>query len=414
MGFDFNPFDPANHADPYLHYAEARWEGPVHGLPAIGGYALVCYDDVLSVLRDARFSRELEKSHMIQAANAGSGMPAELLAEFELTKEPDITMLLDLEAPDHTRVRNLINKGFMRGTIERLRPRVEALARELLDAAVERGRLDVVEDFAYPLPVMVIAELLGVDPELRDQFRSWSDDLVATVDPMPSPPEAQQRSARAILELHDYLQRLFSERRASPRDDLISALVRAEHDGVRLSEPELLGVCVLLLIAGHETTRSLIGNGTAALIRNPDQWQALRARPGLLKGAVEELLRYDGPVQMTARVALEDTSIRGQRVQAGDLLLLMLGSANRDHQQFPEPDRLDVRRAPNRHLAFGNGTHFCLGASLARLEAQIALGQLVDRFAWLDADTTSLPRRPLFTIRGIESLPVEFDLSAAA
>ncbi len=312
--------------------------------------------------------------------------------------------MLVVDPPDHTRLRTLVQKAFTPRVVERLRPRIEALVKEALDEAEARGSMDLVADLAYPLPVTVIAELLGVPVEDRSAFRRWSDALVGALDPVAL---TDRRSAvlAARDALHAYLERVVAERRAAPRDDLISRLVEAEEQGDRLSGPELLAMGVLLLVAGHETTVNLIGNGINALLAHPDQLARLRDEPELIEPAVEELLRYDSPVQLTGRVALEELELGGRRVEPGQMLMLLLGAANRDPRVFAEPERLDLGRDPNPHLAFGRGIHFCLGAPLARLEGQIAIRELVRRFPTLRLAGTP-ERRPTVTLRGFASLPL--------
>ncbi len=312
--------------------------------------------------------------------------------------------MLVADPPDHTRLRTLVQKAFTPRMVERLRPRIETLVEEALNAAGERGGMDLVADLAYPLPVTVIAELLGVPVEDRAAFRRWSDALVGALDPV-APANRRGAVLAARDALHAYLRQVIAERRADPRDDLISRLVEAEEQGDRLSGPELLAMGVLLLVAGHETTVNLISNGVNALLNHPDQLARLHREPELIEPAVEELLRYDSPVQLTGRVALEALELGGQRVEPGQMVTLMLGAANRDPRVFADPGRLDLGRDPNPHLAFGRGIHFCLGAPLARLEGQIAIGALIRRFPGLRL--AGVPeRRPTVTLRGFVSLPL--------
>jgi cytochrome P450 len=270
--------------------------------------------------------------------------------------------------------------------------------------------MDLIEEFAYPIPVVVICEMLGVPVGDHAQFRAWSLDLARGLDATLFGPESgvAQRAADSQRALADYFRRLIAERRASPRGDLLSALIAAEEAGDTLSETELLATCILLLVAGHETTVNLLGNGVLALLRHPDQLRLLRENPGLIVSAVEELLRYDGPVQRTARIPSAPATIGGRTIEAGEMVMPFIGAADRDPAQFPDPDRLDITRADNRHIAFGLGIHFCLGAPLARLEGQIAIGTLVRRLPRLALGAEGPEHRLSLTLRGLQSLPVSF------
>ncbi len=381
---------PLLQRDPYPFYEQLRRSGPVVWAPSLERWLVTGHPEVVEVLRDERFSADRRKWR-----------------GFEPVVEPGregARSMLVVDPPDHTRLRTLVQKAFTPRVVERLRPRIEALVKEALDEAEARGSMDLVADLAYPLPVTVIAELLGVPVEDRSAFRRWSDALVGALYPVAL---TDRRSAvlAARDALHAYLERVVSERRAAPRDDLISRLVEAEEQGDRLSGPELLAMGVLLLVAGHETTVNLIGNGINALLAHPDQLARLRDEPELIEPAVEELLRYDSPVQLTGRVALEELELGGRRVEPGQMLMLLLGAANRDPRVFAEPERLDLGRDPNPHLAFGRGIHFCLGAPLARLEGQIAIRELVRRFPTLRLAGTP-ERRPTVTLRGFASLPL--------
>jgi cytochrome P450 len=313
--------------------------------------------------------------------------------------------MLVSDPPDHTRLRALVSKAFTPRMVEQLRPRIIAIVGELLERMARReGAVDLITDLAYPLPVVVIAELLGVPAEDRVKFQQWSAVVAASLDPLVSSELANQVPI-ARDGLHRYLRGIIAERRRAPRSDLISALVAVEERGDVLSEPELVVMCTLLLIAGHETTVNLIGNGMLALLRHADQLEKLRVEQGLIGVAIEELLRFDSPVQMTGRIALEPVDIDGHTVQPGEWILPLLGAANHDPAQFADPDNLDLARNPNPHVAFGRGIHFCLGAPLARLEGQIAIGALVRRFPNLQLAGEPV-RRNQITLRGLQSLPV--------
>ncbi len=314
-------------------------------------------------------------------------------------------LMLFVDPPRHTRLRNLVSKGFTPRRVQHLRPRVEAIVTELVDQAEDRGCMDLMADLAVPLPIIVIAELLGVPVEDRDRLKVWSDNAALLLDGT----LRDDHLAVAVpnfLELIDYLKHVIEARRKEPQDDLISALVAAQDADDSLDDYEVLATCALILGAGHETTTNLIGNGMWALLRDPEAFRRLASEPGLLPSAVEELLRFDSPVQVTSRVPLEDVEIQGVVIPKGDEVNTLIGSANRDPAQFPDPDRLVLDRPENRHLAFGHGPHFCLGAPLARLEGEIAFGALARRFPEMRLERDPPPRRAGFVLRGLKSLPV--------
>lgn len=324
----------------------------------------------------------------------------------EIAAEVMSKVLVFMDAPDHTRLRRLIGSAFNPRTVERLRPRIAALARDLLVPLREIGRFDVIGDFAFPLPVTVICELLGVPAEDRWLFRRLTGDMAVILD-LDATPEQLGRAAGAALTFTAYLVPLFEERRLSPRADLISTLVAAEEAGDRLGADELLATVILLVVAGHETTMNLIGNGLLALLRHPEQLALLRMRPDLMPSAVEELLRYDSPVRRAVRIARADAVVDGQHVQAGDHVIADLDAANHDPAVFQAPDELDITRDARRHVAFGAGVHYCLGAALARAEAQIALDALI-ALPDLQLATDAPSWRPLEALHALESLPVGF------
>jgi cytochrome P450 len=396
-------FDAAFKADPYPTYAELRSTAPVHRTTLPDGrsvWLVTRYEDVLAIFKDKRFVKDWRKV-----------MTPEQLAQVPPIPEvmkPLSQNMLDTDPPDHERLRALVSKAFTPKLIERMRPRVQAKADVLLDAVEDRGRMDLIDDYAFPLPIIVIAELLGVSSEDRNKFREWSDAAVSG--------NATKEYLEEVLIPHmqaftDYLRALFKEKHKHPTEDLISALVRAEEAGEKLNEDELLGMVFLLLVAGHETTVNLIGNGVLALLQHPDQLQRLRGEPSLIKPAVEELLRYDGPVETsTERFAKEDVVIGGTVIPRGEMVQVVLAAADRDPERFRDPDALDITRADNRHLAFGKGIHHCLGAPLARMEGQIAIGTLFRRMPELrlKEPPESLAWRPGMVLRGLQSLPVEF------
>jgi cytochrome P450 len=394
-GIAFNPMDPAFVADPYPTYRRLRAEDPVHHSP-MGFWVLTRYEDVVAALRDPRLAKEAIAAFV--AARFGAPMPATGLS------------MLDRDPPDHTRLRSLVSKAFTPRVVDGLRPRVQQIVDGLLEGVRDVGAMDLIEEFAYPIPVNVICEMLGVPVEDHERFKGWSLDIARGLDSilLPADSEVPKRSAAARTGLADYFRELIARRRAAPRADLLSGLIAAEEAGDKLSENELLATCILLLIAGHETTVNLIGNGTLALLQHPDQLRRLRDNPALIGSAIEELLRFDGPVQRTARIPSEDVVIDGRKIAKGEMVMPFIGAADRDPAQFPDPDRLDIGRTDNRHIAFGWGIHFCLGAPLARVEGQIAINTLVQRLPKLALATESPEFRESLTLRGLKSLPVKF------
>ena len=387
-GRDTDFFTPEVRADPWPVYARLRVEDPVHRGPA-GDLMLLRYADCQGVLGDSRFSSN--PAHE-REPSVGS------------VREAGSNLLLFLDPPDHTRLRRLVGKAFTPRVAESLRPRIESLVEELLDEVEGESEFDVLTALAYPLPVVVICELLGVPVDDRDSLKDWSSAASRLLDPDVGGDTLEQ-GVMAAFGLASYFTELFDERRRDPRDDLVSALVAAEEEGDRLSPEELQSITVLLFIAGHETTMNLIGNGTYALLRYRDQFERLAADPGLARGAVEELLRFDGPVHVTARAAVEDAEVGGVPIPAGDRVVVVLGAANRDPAQFDDPDGLDIGREDNRHLTFSHGIHFCLGAGLARVEGQVAIPALLRRFPDLELAAESTYREHL-VLRGLNELRV--------
>jgi len=395
----YNPFTPETHANPYPRYHQLREQDPVHWSELMEAWVLTRYDDVVAVLKDARFSADRRR-----ARNRFAQQAAQM--QQEVGPLGQATTMLSADPPQHTRLRGLVSKAFTPRAVEALRPRIQEIVDELLDAVDGSGQFDVIQDLAYPLPVIVIAEMLGVPPEERARFKRWSGDVVATLGGPFASPETFERSRTSAQELAEYFRGVIAERRREPRDDLLSALLAAEEQGQVLSEEELLATCILLLIAGNETTTNLIGNGMLALLRHPGQLEKLRSDPSLTESAVEEFLRYDGPVQATGRVALEDVEVGEQVIQGGQVAFTLLGAANRDPTRFPNPDRLDLARDDNQHVAFGYGIHYCLGAPLARVEAQAAFPTLLRRFPKLELATGEPEWGGNFILRGLKRLPV--------
>lgn len=392
----FNPLDPEAHADPYPQYRRLREHAPMLRGP-LGYWVLSRYADIAAVLRDPRFGVGTDEASLMLAMTQGGPGVATMreLSRWMLFRDP----------PDHTRLRKLVSKAFTPRAVEAVRPRVVEIVNHLLDGFAGRDEVDLIADLALPLPVTVISELLGLPIEDQAQAREWAEAIAQALDPIVTEDQAL-RADRAVTELAAYIGGVVTERRRHPGSDLLSRLIGAEDEGGHLSEAELISTVGLLFGAGHETTRNLIGNGVLALLRNPGELQRLRNDPSLIRSAIEELLRYDSPVQIAGRGARADAVIGGERIAAGEPMMLLVGAANRDPAQFPDPDRLDVGRPDVKMLSFGGGIHFCLGAMLARTEAQIAIGSLLARVPSLELATEHLEWRPHITLRGLSSLPV--------
>lgn len=396
----FDPWSPAFVADPYPAYAELRSRGPVHYYEPTRQWLVPHYADVSALLRDRRLGRTY--LHRFTHEEFGRTPPPAAHEPFHTLNDNG---MLDLEAPDHTRIRRLVSKAFTPRTVEALVPTVERLAAELVAGVRDAGGGDLLAEVAEPLPVAVIAEMLGIPAADRGLLRPWSADICGMFELNPSE-ETAARAVRASVEFSAYLRELIAERRTSPGDDLISALIAAYEEGDRLSEQEMISTCVLLLNAGHEATVNTTANGWWTLFRHPDQLAALRADHTLLSTAVEELLRYDTPLQMFERWVLDDIEIDGTVIPRGSELALLFGSANRDPAKFEDPDALDLARADNPHLTFGAGIHYCLGAPLARIELAASFGELLR-----EAPTMKIAAepewKPGYVIRGVRELKVE-------
>lgn len=392
-------FGPEMLADPYPVYHRLRATHPVFRVPALDAWVVTSYEAVTAALRNPQFSSD--RFPRVRKRLAAKGLD-------ELVDDR-VRSMIHMDPPDHTRLRGLVNKAFTPRAVNAMEERIQRLVDELLNAVQGRG-MDMIRDLGYPLPVTVIAEMLGVPTEDRDLFKRWSDEISIVLggDVTALPAADLRRVAKAREELADYFRAIVARRRREPGDDLLTALVQAEEGGGRLSEDELYSTAVLLLIAGNETTTNLVGNGLLALLRHPDQMWRVWNDPALVPSAVEEMLRYDSPVQLTTRLAKVDLEVHGTKIRQGEWVYLVLGAANRDPAQFPEPDRFDVSRADNKHLAFGAGPHFCLGAPLARLEAQVTLRTLRRRYPGLRLGTEKPEYRNNFNLRGLKALPVVF------
>jgi pimeloyl-[acyl-carrier protein] synthase len=392
----FDPLWPEFVADPYPFYLRLMTNDPVHKVDSSGVWWVTTYADVLRVLGWREFSNE---------APIDSQHPQ---PEVRLAYDVGIPRHMILrDPPDHVRLRSLVSRSFTPGVVEGMRGRVSEIADELLDRVESRGgSMDLIEDFAFPLPAMVIAELVGIPSEDRTRFRVWSEQMVRAVDDT-QPEVAIEEAGRGLRELVKYLEELIEARRQDKRDDLLSNLIAVEEKGDRLSTSELITMIALLINAGHETTTSLIGTGILALLENHAQLDLLRSEEEHMRTAVEELLRYQSPVQRLRRYALADTEIGGKLVRKGDAVEAIIAAANRDHTVFKDPDHLDITRAINPHLAFGRGIHLCLGAPLVRVEAPVAFQALLQRFPHLSLD--GIPRWKQNTrVRGLASLPLAF------
>lgn len=388
-------------ANPQAVYARIREVDPVfQGTGPVTGrsfWFLTRYDDCVSFLRDQRFGKQIENH-----------LPPEKVKVWRGDGDPDPVFevidrhMLNLDPPDHTRLRSLVHKAFTPRIIENLRPRIQQIADDLLDAMADKDEIDLIADYGFPLPITVIAELLGVPVEDRDKFRAWTQALLF---------EGNFESSRAsAMEFGMYMNAMIDDRQQHPQEDLLTGLVHVEEAGDTLDRMELLSMIFLLLVAGHETTVNLIANGTLALIEHSDQMRKLRANPGLMKPAIEEMLRYNGPVETTTwRHAFEDVEIGGKVIPQGDVVLAALLAANRDPAVFPNPDMFDITRDPNRHIAFGNGIHYCLGAPLARLEGAIAINTLLERLSQIElaVPVDKLEWNDSLLLHGMSAMPVQ-------
>jgi cytochrome P450 len=394
----FNPFEPGFTAWPYDQYRRLREHEPVHRTP-LGSWNLSRYADVVRILRDPTLS--------VEQANATPLPGMEELREMAGDRSRGARAMLNLDPPDHDRLRRLVSKAFTPKTVQGLRPRVQELVDGALDRAEERGEMDVVADLAFPLPFTIIAEMLGMPTGQRDEVRNWSHTLTKTLDPFLTTDDFRT-AFEASDNMTAYVSDVIEQKRRAPDDDVLSRLIAAEDEGDVLDHQEVIDQVVLLFIAGHETTVNLIGNGTVALLRHRDQLERWHDDPDLDMNAVEELLRYDSPVQFSRRIALTELELDGTTIEPGAFLFTGLGSANRDPGQWgATADDLDLGRAnAGHHVSFGGGVHHCLGSSLARTEAQVALGTLVRRFPRMELATDEPVWNGRIVLRGLDALPV--------
>ncbi len=391
--------------DPHPVYDQLREQAPHYADAAYGRTVLTRFEDVRATVRHKNFSVDarLSKPDSYLRRIAGTGVNE---SAGDSAYEPPLVLLDD---PDHRRIRLLMSKAFNPQSIEAMRPRIEAITSELLDACVGREQIDLISDFAGPLPTQAILEMMGMPGSAREDFKRWSEDILMGYDPERDA-ATQARLRDAYVAMGHEFRRVVEARRAEPRADLISAMVRAQEEQDRLSDLEIISLCTQLMVAGNVTTTDLIGNGVYALLEHPEQLARLRAEPELVEAAVEEMLRYDCPITETARIPRGDDSVNGCPVTTGDTLTASLAAANHDPAAFPDPHRFDISRANNAHLAFGSGIHVCLGAPLARLEGQIAVRELLARCPRLRLDPQRPPaRRALPFFRGFTTLPLRLD-----
>ncbi|OIK22988.1 cytochrome P450 family protein [Bacillus amyloliquefaciens] len=398
----FHPHSSEFHENPFAVLSRFREQDPIHKfeLQRFGGafpaWLITRYDDCMAFLKDGRITRDVKRV-----------MPKELIAKLNVSEDIDFVSehMLAKDPPDHSRLRSLVHQGFTPRMIEQLRTGIERITEELLDEMETKADPDIMRDFAAPLPFIVISELLGIPKEDRAKFQVWTSAMVDTSE------SGQDATNQALREFKQYMKTLIEEKRNHPGEDLTSKLIYAEEDGQKLSESELYSMLFLLVVAGLETTVNLLGSGTLALLLHKDQLENIKRQPDTIQTAVEELLRYTSPVIMMAnRWAIEDFTYKDVSIKKGDMIFIGIGSANRDPEYFDEPDTLNVARTPNRHISFGFGIHFCLGAPLARMEASIAFNALLKRFPNIELNGApeDLTWRKNVFLRGLETLPVKF------
>ncbi len=390
--------------DPYPAYRQLLEEDPVHWCEPWNAWLVMPYEDNLALFRDSQNFGNANRFDTLF-----EHLPDDVRAEIRPLEDHFVRSggLIHADPPDHTRLRNLVHTAFTPRVIRRMQALVESIVEKCLDTVQPSGQMDLIHDLAYPLPATVIASLLGVPEQDIDSFKRWSYEVLLFQAMGRTTPEIVRISHASMVEMKGYLRRLAAQRRAEPQDDLMTELVRAEDQGDKLREEELLSTCVTFMVAGHETTTNLIGNGILTLLEHPEQAQRLRENPALMPAAVEEMLRYESPIQRNRRVIRRDLEYKGKRMKKGEILFQMLGAANRDPAVFADPDTFDMTRQPNPHIAFGYGIHFCLGAPLARLEAPIALNALLQRMPDLRLTTDDLEWVPNI-MRGAKNIPLAF------
>ncbi|MCH8801161.1 MAG: cytochrome P450 [Chloroflexi bacterium] len=389
--------DPATIHDPYPRYEQLRAEDPVHWNAGIQVWVLTRYQDVLDALRNPLLSSVTIPTLFRQAGSSD-----------EALEQTFLDMMLFSDPPNHTRLRSLANKAFTPNVLAGIRAQIQDHVDSLLDNVQDRGSMEVISDLAYPLPSVVISELLGVAEGDQDRFKKWTNVLAEFLGNIREASDNLGAARQTVAELNGFLRETVAKRRAEPKDDLLSALVTAEDQGDSFSEDELYSMCIMLIFAGHETTTNLIGNGILALLENPSQLELLRSQPSLIESAVEEIIRQNGPVQSISRIALEDFQLGDKQIAKGDRISLTLGAANRDPERYTDPDRFNIERTEGRHIGFGFGIHFCLGAALARMEGQAAISTVALRMPELRLAEQELEWRNNPVLRGLKGLLVTF------
>jgi cytochrome P450 len=388
--------------DPYPTYARLHEQGPLHFVD-VGGkwavWAIFGHAECSAIAKDPRCSAKRAQQQIAL-------LPVNQQAEFSELARILGLWLIFMDAPEHTRLRKLLNKGFSPAVVDGLRPQVEAVVDEMLKPLQQGKEVDLMREFANPLPVRIIMAMFGIGPEMHDQFVDWSRDLALFRGSPDRNVELARKAQSALLQMREFFRERVAERRKNKGTDLISLLIDIEEEGEVLTEEELYAQCISLLFAGHETTRNLIGNGMYTLLKNPEDTAELRENPEIIRSAVEELLRFESPVQFTARVLKEEIELCGQRIPKRWTVLCMLGAANRDPRQFKEPNKINLKRTNNQHLAFSAGPHFCIGSQLARLEGQIALLNLVQRFPKMKLAGPKPEFASTFGLRGLKALNV--------
>jgi cytochrome P450 len=396
--------DPEVLADPYPLYRRLQTEVPVYWDPYLHAWVVTRYADVVTVLHLFSANRTPTPE---QFAALG-------LAELAPLSQMMVKQMLFMDAPDHTRLRGLASMAFTPARVEVLRSHIQEIMDRLLEPLLSAGRMDVIADLAAPLPAIVTAEMLGVPTEDSEQLKNWSADFAEVLGNFQHNPDRASRTLQCVEEMGAYFRAAIERQRVRPREGLINAFMTAEMDGDRLTDEEIIANSIVTMVGGQETTTNLIGNGILALLRNPDQLEKLRADLTLIPSAIEELLRYESPSQHTARIAPQDTELGGKQIRKGQAVIAVMGAGNRDPERFPDPDRLDITRSDNRHLAFGWSRHFCFGAPLARIEGQIALEAIVRRLPDLALEPSRLIWRDNLGLRGLTSLPVTFSQALTA
>jgi cytochrome P450 len=395
----YHLLDPDVLANPYPLYHRLRTEAPVHWDPFLHAWVVTRYADVVHVLHHFSANRTPNPEQLSAMGLSALNPIAQVM----------VRQMLFLDPPDHTRLRGLASAAFTVRRVERLRSHIQEIMDGLLDRVIAKGRMDLIADFASPAPAIVTAELLGVPVADHDQLKNWSADFAEMLGNFQHNPDRFPRILRSVQDMSSYFRSAMEEQRLHPRDGLVSAMMSANVDGAKLTEDEIVANLIVTMVGGQETTTNLIGNGTLSLLRNPDSLQRLRSNPALMPSAVEELLRYESPSQHTARLAPEEVTLGGKKIQKRQAVIAVMGAANRDPERFPDPDRLDIERPDNRHVAFGWAAHFCFGAPLARLEGQIAFTTLLRRLPGLALDTTApLEWRHNLGLRGLNALPLRF------